>query len=1051
MLRSKRDADAEKGTERRDAGQRDQVREGRRALGRRALHVGSRVLAVAAVAGVVAANVAMALMGDTVESYLGGDKIQVTAEEKDATMQAGAQLAQRIEGEGLVLLKNDDEALPLPEGCTQVNVFGWASTQWVASGSGSGQVSGQTTGLLTALSDEGVSYNTQLTDMYRSFCGERPYKSVGALSSRASEFCRLYEPSIYDKSCYSDDLLANAEKYSDTALVVISRTAGESIDCPRAQYKVDARGGVVDIDVTRSYLELSQEEEDLLRYVGKNYEHVVVLVNSTNAMELGELETTPGIDACMLVGTTGGEGTRAVADALWGRTNPSGRTTDTYAYDLSTAASWENSGAMGEGIYTNGQGLYPADGTMNSNVGVAEPYDAVRFCDYAEGIYVGYRWYETADAEGFWDGVSNQHGQGYEGVVQYPFGYGLSYTSFKWEVTGRSPGQGTTVGRKTDFSIRVKVTNTGTVAGRDVVQLYCAPPYTKGGIEKSAAVLVAYEKTRLLKPGETQEISLSFSMDDVASYDYSDADGDGFAGYELERGEYMVELRRDARTVADCEFASTMLWIPRTIQCPDDIKTGATVENRFTGDSAWDGVSIDGSNSEAGITWLSRADFAGTFPRRGDADREMAGNVAARNLYDDDQAAVAAESYVASTDSAKVAYPLATTSGESHLLSDDGELTELGRQLGMSYSDEAWDDLLDQLSVADMERVVLHGYISTGKIDGIGKPRTKEVDGPSQVGSFNQLSMGVAYPGATVLAQTWSKELAREYGRQVGLECATIGVDGWYAPSVNVHRTPLGGRNYEYYSEDPLVSGAMASQVVAGSKEAGTYCFVKHLVANSQDTYRDSLYEWMTEQALREVYLPAFRMLARSGATGIMTSYNRLGATWAGGNAGLITGVLRGEWGFAGCVITDYADHHAYMNADQMLAAGGDLFMDGVFRNGAFEFGFTQSELSSAAAAGGQQANEAVAFAGNLRRATKDVLYAWLNARATNLAYNQEAALDGSAQLVRPVKVPGVQYVSVALAWADLVCALAVIRWVRGVWQRRRARGSRSGEKDARE
>ena len=1012
----------------------------RRTIGRRVVRIGGRVLAVAAVAGVVAANVAMALMGDTVESYLGGDKIDVTADQKQATMEAGEQLSQRVEGEGLVLLQNNDDALPLPEDCTKVNVFGWASTQWVAAGSGSGQVSGTTTDLLSALSDAGVSYNTQLTDMYRGFCGERPYKSAGALSSRASEFCRLYEPSIYDRTCYTDDLLANARDYSDTALVVISRTAGESIDCPRAQYKVDARGGVVDIDVTRSYLELSQEEEDLLRYVGKNYAHVVVLVNSTNAMELGEVETTPGVDACMLVGCTGGNGTRAVVDALWGRTNPSGRTTDTYAYDLTTAASWANSGAMGEGIYTNGQGLYPADGTMNANVGVSEPYDAVRFADYAEGIYVGYRWYETADAEGFWDGVRNEHGSGYDGVVQYPFGYGLSYTSFKWEVTGRSPGQGTTVNRNTNFSIRVKVTNTGSVAGRDVVQLYCTPPYYAGSIEKSSEVLVAYEKTRLLQPGETQELVLSFAMDDVASYDYSDADGDGFAGYELERGEYTVELRRDAHTPADCEYASTMLWVPRTIQCADDAKTGAAVGNRFTGDSAWDGVSIDGSNSGAGITWLTRADFAGTFPRRGDADREMADNVAALNLYGADDVAADAERYADAAGSTKFDYPLATTTNDAYLLSEDGVLTDLGSELGLSYDDETWDSLLNQISVSDMERIVLHGYISTGKIDGVGKPRTKEVDGPSQVGSFNQLTTGVAYPGATVLAQTWDKDLAREYGRQVGLECATIGVDGWYAPSVNVHRTPLGGRNYEYYSEDPLVSGLMGSQVVAGSKEAGTYCFVKHFAANNQDTYRDSLYEWMTEQALREVYLPAFRTLVRNGATGIMTAYNRVGATWAGGNRGLITDVLRGEWGFVGCVITDYADHHAYMNADQMLRAGGDLYMDGVFRNGSFEYGYSQNELSSAGVSGGSDAAAAASYVSNLRRATKDVLYTWLNARATNMAYNKEAALDGTELLERPVKVPGVQYVSIALAWIDLVCAVAVIRWVRSTWRRRHGR-----------
>lgn len=1028
--------DAEKGTGEKNAGSRAR----RRAVGRRVVRIGGRVLAVAAVAGVVAANVAMALMGDTVESYLGGDKIDITSEERDSIMEAGSALSQRIEGEGLVLLQNNDDALPLPEDCTQVNVFGWASTQWVAAGSGSGQVSGETTDFLDALTDAGISYNTQLADMYRSFCGERPYKSAGALSSRASEFCRLYEPSIYDKTCYSDDLLANAKDYSDTAVVVISRTAGESIDCPRAQYKVDARGGVVDIDVTRSYLELSQEEEDLLRYVGKNYERVVVLVNSTNAMELGEIETTPGVDACMLVGATGGEGTRAVVDALWGRINPSGRTTDTYAYDLTTAASWANSGAMGEGIYTNASGLYPADGTMNANVGVSEPYDAVRFCDYTEGIYVGYRWYETADAEGYWDGVENAHGMGYDGVVQYPFGYGLSYTSFSWQVTGRSPGQGTTVGRNTNFSIRVKVTNTGSVAGRDVVQLYCTPPYYEGSIEKSSAVLVAYEKTRLLKPGETQELVLSFSMDDVASYDYNDADGDGFCGYELERGEYTVELRRDAHTAADCEYASTMLWVPRTIQCADDAKTGATVENRFTGDSAWDGISVDGSNSDANITWLTRADFAGTFPRRGSADREMPANVAALNLYGEDAVAADAGRYTEAVATTKFSYPLATTSTDAWLLSEDGELTDLGAQLGLSYGDEAWDTLLDQISLADMERIVLHGYISTGKIDGVGKPRTKEVDGPSQVGSFNQLSMGVAYPGATVLAQTWNRDLAREYGRQVGLECAAIGVDGWYAPSVNVHRTPLGGRNYEYYSEDPLVSGLMGSQVVSGSREAGTYCFVKHLAANSQDTYRDSLYEWMTEQALREIYLPAFRTLVRNGATGIMTAYNRIGATWAGGNRGLIQDVLRGEWGFEGCVITDYADHHAYMNADQMLRAGGDLYMDGVFRNGAFEYGYSQNELSAAAAAGGSDAAAGASYVSNLRRATKDVLYTWLNARATNLAYNREATLDGAELLERPIKVPGVQYVSIALAWADLICAVAVIKWAHGAWIRWRGR-----------
>ena len=1004
---------------------------------KRFAHVGLHILAVVLVVGVIAASVAMALLGDTVDSYLGTDQVDVSSEYKEAIMADGEELSERVEGEGIVLLRNEDETLPLSEDCEKVNVFGWSSTQWVTSGSGSGQVSGSTTDLLAALGEAGVSYNSELQDMYRSYYGERPYKNSGALNSRDSEYCRLIEPNVADPNDYSAELLERAEEYSDTALVVISRVAGESIDCPRNQYKVK-RDGSVETDYSRTYLELSSEEEQLLRYVGSHYEHVVVIVNSTNTMELGEIESIDGIDACLLVGATGTYGTRAVVDVLWGRTNPSGRTTDTYAYDLSTAASWANSGVDGEGSYTNSSGLYPADGTTNPNVSGSETYDSVRFTDYAEGIYVGYRWYETADAEGYWDSVSNSYGTGYDGVVQYPFGYGLSYTSFSWQVTGRSPGQGSSVGRETSFSIRVRVTNTGKVAGRDVVQLYVTPPYTEGGIEKSSTVLVAYEKTRLLKPGESEEVTLSFTMDDVASYDSQDADGDGYCGYVLERGDYVVELKRDSHTVADCEFAQTTLYVPRTIQCSTDLSTGATVENHFTGDSAWDGVSIDGSNSDANITWLSRADFAGTFPKVRSADREMTDNVAALNLYGQDQVDADAQEWAESGSSARTSYPVATSTETGLLLSEDGELTSLGRSLGENYDSESWESVLNELSVSDMERIVLHGYISTGKVDGIGKPRTKELDGPAQVGSFNQLKMGVGYPCATVLAQTWNSSLAREYGRQVGLECAALGVDGWYAPCVNVHRSVLGGRNYEYYSEDPLLCGQMGAQVVAGSREAGTYCYVKHFAANNQDSYRDSLYEWMTEQTLREIYLPAFRTLARSGATGIMSSYNRIGATWAGGNKALLTYVLRDEWGFKGSVITDYSDHHQYMNADQMLRAGGDLFMDGVFRNGSFSYGYTQSELDAARGTDEQAAAESFAY--NLRRATKDVLYTWLNARATNLSYNEDAAMNGTEGIERPIKTTGVQYLGIALAAADLVVGVAVAAWAHRALERRRAR-----------
>ena len=1026
-----------------------------RSTARRVARVAGGVLAGAVVVGLAAATVAMALLGDTVKSFLATDVVDVTEEEREATMSAGRALAERVEGEGVVLVRNEDDALPLPAGTDRVNVFGWASTQWVGSGSGSGQVTGSVTGLLDALSERGVEYNAELTDMYRSFYGERAWKGSGALNSHDTEYCRLYEPRLDDPTCYSETLLKNAEAYSDTAIVVIGRVSGESIDCPDAQYKVRDRGGALTIDATRGYLELSSEEEALLAYVGATYEHVVVVVNSTNTMELGQLETIPGIDAALLAGPTGEVGARAVASVLWGDTNPSGRTTDTYAYDFRTAASWANAGEKGEGSYIGSRaaGLYPADGTANVNVGVPETYDTVRFVDYAEGVYVGYRWYETADAEGFWDGVDNEYGTGYEGVVQYPFGFGLSYTDFSWEVVGRSPGEGFRVGRSTTYSVTVRVTNTGEVAGRDVVQLYCSAPYSPGGIEKASSVLVDFEKTRLLEPGESQEVTLSFLLDDVASYDCYDANANGFCGYELERGDYVAELRRDAHTPAECSGARTTLYVGETELCAQSLETGAEVCNRFTADDAVDGVPVDGSLTEgavvtgpsstvergpgaaAGITYLTRSDFEGTFPRVADADRVMDDAVAALNLYDDEQVAADAALYEGSLATSFV-QPLVTSAGSYWQLGEDGELTDLGYELGSDYDDARWEIVLDFVSLSDMQHLVLHGYLATGQISGIGKPLTKEVDGPAQVGSFNQLSYGVGYPAPTVLAQTWNPGLAREVGRQLGLEAATLGVDGLYAPCANLHRTPLGGRNYEYFSEDPLVCGTMAAQVVGGARDAGTYCFLKHFAVNNQDSYRDSLYTWLTEQSLRELYLRPFQIAVEGGATGLMSSYNRVGAVWAGGSRALLTSVLREEWGFEGAVITDYADHQDYMSADQALRAGGDLYMDGVFRNGSFSYGFTQEELSSAR--GTDRAAAATSYLTNLRRATKNVLYVWLEARAANLDYNAAAAEAGTAPIERPVKTAGPNYVGTALAMADAVAATSVVAWAHRALRRRR-------------
>lgn len=981
-----------------------------------------RVLGVVALAAVVAANVAAAMFGESLDIVLSNDKVQVSDADAQATTARSTQVSKDVEDEGAVLLRNEDGVLPLSNGDDHVNVFGWSSTQWIGGGSGSGGVSGTVDGLLDALTSYGISYNEDLTTMYKEFQSTRPYLSEGSLNKHDYEFCRLYEPDINDTNFYTQELLDGCKEYSDTAIVVLGRMVGESIDAPSRQYRVTDKSGQVKLYAGRSYLEISPEEEHLLRYVGANYQKVVVVVNSTNTMNLAPLETIPGIDAVLWVGTTGSHAASEIPRILYGDVNPSGKTTDTFAYDFSTAASWANSGAEGEGSYYNSYGLYPANGTLNSNVGTTERYGTVRFVDYLEGIYVGYRWYETADAEGYWNDVSNVHGQGYDGVVQYPFGYGLSYTTFSWEVVDRTPRptlRGTEFSRDTTFSMTVRVTNTGQVAGKDVVQLYYTAPYTSGGIEKASTNLAAFAKTKLLQPGESEEVTLSFSADDMASYDCYDANGNGFAGYELEPGTYTLELKTDAHTLATCDNASTTYVLNNGLLCEYDASTGAVVANRFTGDSAADGVPIDGSATEGGLTYLSRADFAGTFPKKSQ-DRDMDEQVQALNLY-------TASSGTALLDSASNA---SNDLGVADTRT--GEITTLGRELGLDYNDARWDTLLDAISQADMEKLVLHGYSNTAAIDSIDKPKNKDLDGSSQAASFNQMKWGVGFPNPTTLGQTWNVELAREYGRQIGLECADLGIDGWYAPSTNLHRTPLGGRNYEYYSEDPLLSGLMCSDVQLGARESGTYCYIKHLVLNEQDSYRDSLYTWLTEQSLRELYLRPFRIVVEQGnATGIMSSYNRLGAVWAGGSHALLTGVLRNEWGFQGTVITDYCDHHEYMNADQALLAGGDLYMDGVFRNGAFK-----------------GTADSIDYRVELRRATKDILYTWLNARATNLQYNEAAVQNGTSSLVRPLKVTGPSFVLIGLAIIDGIAALIVVLLVVRRVRRRHPKKPEPGDLD---
>ena len=967
------------------------------------LHGIGLVLSVILLVAVLIGTYVLSTMATIIDSFIGAPSGHYThAEIADTKVKAEA-LSADVEAEGTVLVQNNDNTLPLSADTKKVNVFGWASTAWLGGGSGSGGVSTVNTDLLAALTAYGVEYNTELTDMYKDFQDGREYTRT--LSAWPEQSGRLYEPDINNQTYYTQSMLDNAKNYSDTAIVVIGRLAGESNDATKQQYKRTEKGGDIVIDDTRTMLELTIEEENLLNYVGANYAHVVVLINSTNVMELGQIETIPGIDSCLIVGLSGSEGATAVPEVLWGDKEPSGRTADTWVYDLTTAASYANAGLEGVGKYSNADGLYPADGTTTGNLDTPYAYEQVSYVDYAEGIYIGYKWYETADAEGYWDAESNEHGTGYDAVVQYPFGYGLSYTSFDWEVTDAS-ANGSTLTKDGNVTVKVTVTNTGERAGKDVVELYYTAPYIAGEIEKSSVELGAFAKTKELQPGESEEGTLIVPVSDMASYDAYDANHNNFTGYELDAGDYIFTVRHNAHDVDAAANATITCNLPSGIQYAEDTVTGNAVSNKFTGSDAIDGVSLDGSDSEQNITYMTRVDFADTFPKANTPTRAMTDNVKVLNLYTADDV----NGYINDADET-----ITTGAKNGMKIEDNGKVTELGLQLGSDFNDPQWDALLDELTIDEMENLYINAYGGLAELKSVGKQKSKDADGPAQIGGFTGMGAGTGFPSSSTLAQTWNADLAQEEGRTIGTQALQNGYTGWYAPATNMHRSPFNGRNYEYYSEDSLLSGIICGNTVTGAKQAGVYTYVKHFICNDGESgiYRDSVYTWMTEQALRETYLRPFQMLVENyDAVGLMSSYNRIGAVWAGGSEALLTGILRDEWGFDGAVITDYCDHHSYMNGDQALRAGGSLWMAG----------FTGGEMAYETGSN--------SYMQALRRATKETLYMYLHVRVTNQAY---ADSIGDTSVVRHNFTTSVFGWRHLVALIDIVAVLLFALAVRGV------------------
>ncbi|MGM9537463.1 MAG: glycoside hydrolase family 3 C-terminal domain-containing protein [Candidatus Onthomonas sp.] len=803
--------------------------------------VGSALLCVVLVALLIF-NIAVARFNVVINQFLSG---QDSSDEISEAEAASKSLTQELESEGIVLLKNEGNSLPLAE--KKVNLFGYGSSfsAYGGAGSGAGDES-KNVSLKSGLEAAGFTVNEDLSNFY---AGLEEKKDTGNVFNMMGNDFNIHEPAISEYG----DLIDSAKAFSDTAIVVFSRAGGEGADLPldMAEYTGGTAG--------RHYLELTENEEAMLSMVEENFGTVIVIVNSSHAMELGFLEND-SIDAAIWIGCPGSTGMNAVGDVLSGKVNPSGRLVDTYAYDATSAPSYYN---FGDFTYTNSKHLGGYSGNDESYY---------KFVDYAEGIYVGYRYYETRYIDNA-TGVCDE--EAYQAAVQFPFGYGLSYTTFEQSMSDLTVADGS-------ISVDVTVTNTGDVAGKEVIQLYYTAPYTVGGIEKSHVVLAAFDKTDLLQPGASQTMTLTFAVDDMASFDYL-----GAGCYVLDAGDYEIKLMANAHDVID----SRIYTVDSTITYSGDNSRSSDLIAAETAFAEYAGD----------VQYVSRADWEGTLPTQRTADREASAELLAD---------IADHSVAEDPDA------------EPIVIKDNG-LT-LADMIGLDYDDPQWEKLLEQLSVEDMKKLIGTGGYQTLSISSISKPSTVDIDGPAGLNGLVSGVSGVQFCSEVVMASTWNQELVERMGQALGDEAVANGVSGIYGPGANTHRSPFGGRNFEYFSEDGLLAGKMAAAEIRGAMSRGCYCYVKHYALNDQDTNRSDLCTWANEQAIREIYLKPFEIAVKEGGTtAVMSSMNNIGSTQAGSCKSLCTTVLRDEWGFQGMVITD-----AYgfgMDISSGIAAGNDM------------------------------------------------------------------------------------------------------------------------------
>lgn len=677
---------------------------------------------------------------------------------------------------------------------------------------------------------------------------------------------------------YSDKLVSDAKDFSDEAVVVLTRVGGEGADLPTDMkakgitYKNNSKD-YDDFQKGESFLQLSKTERDMIDLVTSNFKKVTLVYNGANTFQFDFLNDYPQIQSVVWCPPAGQTGFSALGEVLAGETNPSGKTSDTFLKDLTKSVSYNN---FGKFEYTN-----MADKAAKYKGFTGDDVTAIPgFVNYSEGIYVGYKFYETASDEGLIN---------YDDTVAFPFGYGLSYTSFDQKLDSVKYKGG-------KVTVTATVTNTGDKAGKDVVEAYYNPPYTDGGIEKASKNLAGFEKTKELQPGESQKVTVKFDDDDMASYDYK-----GAKAYVLEKGDYDISIQSDSHHVIDHKA----ITVKDTVTYDSD-------SNTHNGDKT---VATNQFDDVAGdVTYLSRADHFANYKE-----------------------ATAAPTNFKMSDKAKETFYNNSNYDPKKFDKDSDKMPTTGAKNGLKlsdmygkdYDDADWDKLLDQLTFDDMDNLIANGGYGTQAVKSVGKIQLTDADGPASLNN-NFTGVGsIGFPASTAFACTWNKDLAKQFGEMIGDMAHDMHVAGWYAPAMNIHRNAFSGRTFEYFSEDSLLSGVMASSEISGAKSKGVYSFMKHFALNDQETKRtEMLCTWTNEQATREIYLKPFEMSVKEGgAQAVMSSFNYIGNTYAGADSALLQTVLRGEWGFKGFVLTDYFGGYGYQNADQEVRAGNDSML----------------------------------------------------------------------------------------------------------------------------